>query len=400
MKGLFNSTVELNQNVKKQMKRWENENIRNSATPMLCTLYAVNLEASSVSAGSNDVASYIGVDSPIRFNKIKNFRILVDSEIFGPDTKENWGFEIDTQLNILFYPGLANAEDNSIIVLNNMPNLYFRVTNSNLSRAMPNTYVQSQLTVHFVKNDVDKNYQILETQVVKHYTLDKYNDGAYVIADEVIAKKNELNDTLDDALDTYIATFYNKSLNSIAIKDNTTILYDPYLQQFLHRNKVLATTDYSSFLLTSTEVMLDEKFDLLYKRSIFGRVERQKSMKGSATTFYTYKFYGNAEDLSWSRLYEYFKSHDISVITRIEGATPKTLVLDATDPLDKIINKYMDTSDLTTLDSTIFDELYDFDLEETYEHMVKFALCIFILKQKINSLIGRNMDSNIIEEVI
>lgn len=400
MKGLFNSTVELNQNVKKQMKRWENENIRNSATPMLCTLYAVNLEASSVSSGTMDVASYIGVDSPIRYNKIKNFRILVDSEIFGPDTKENWGFEIDSQLNILFYPGLANAEDNSIIVLHNMPNLYFRVTNSNLSRAMPNTYVQSQLTVHFVKNDVDKNYLTLETQVVKNYTLDKYNDGAYVIADEVILKKNELNEVLEDAIDTYNATFFDKSLNSIALKTSNSILYDPYLQHFLHKNKVLATIDYSKFLLTSREVMQDEKFDLLYKRSIFGRIERKKTMKGSAYQFYTYKFYSNAEDLSWSRLYEYFNTHDINIITRIEGASPKDIIPNALDPLDIIMDTYLTTPDITNLKSTIFNEIYDFDLDETHEHMVKFALCIFILKQKINSLIGRNMDSNIVEEVV
>jgi hypothetical protein len=60
----------------------------------------------------------------------------------------------------------------------------------------------------------------------------------------------------------------------------------------------------------------------------------------------------------------------------------------------------MGTTDINKLNSSIFDVLDDFDLEDTYNHMVKFGLCIYILKEKIKSLIARNIDNNIIEEVI
>lgn len=399
-KGLFNSTVAINENVKKSMKRWEDENIRVSNSPVLATLYAVNLEASSVSVGTLDVNSYVGEDSPIRYNKVKNFRLLVDSEIFGPDTKENWGFEIDSQLNVMFYPGLANIEDNSLIVFNNMPNLYFRVTNSNLSRAMPNTYVQTSMTVHFVKNDVDKKYLALENQVVQNYTLDKYSDGSYVISDEIISKKNALEELLDDCLDTYITTFFDKDINSIILKDGTSILYDPYLRHFLHKNRILSDMKFNSFLLTSEEVMLDEKFDSLYRKSIYGRLERKKTLKSSNYEFWSYSFSNLSDELSWSRLYEFYKTYDIRVITRVDGAVSNTIPEAGATELDTIIYNYMQNSDLNKLNSIIFDTLDDYDIEETHEHMVKFAICIYILKQKINSLIGRTIDNNIIEEVL
>lgn len=399
-KGLFNSTTAINENIKKSLQRWEDENIRVSNSPVLATLYSINLESSSVSAGTMDVNSYVGPDSPIRYNKIKNFRLLVDSEIFGPDTRENWGYEIDTQLNVLFYPGLANIEDNSILVFNSMPNLYFRVNNSNLSRAMPNTYIQSALSVHFVKNDIDKKYLYLENQVVKNYTLDKYSDGSYVISDEVIAKKEELCTLLDECLDLYLTTFFDKDLNSIAIKTSSNILYDPYLQHFLHKNKVLADMNFTSFILTSKEVMPEEKFELLYKKSVYGRLERKKAFKYTSFEFYTYPYSNVSEDLSWSRLYEFYNTHDVNVVSRIECASVYNLPDDITQDLDNIVNLYMITDDLNKMNSSIFDILDDFDLEETFDHMVKFAMCIYILKKKIESLIGRNIDNNIIEEVI
>ena len=136
--------------------------------------------------GTLNVSEYVGENSPIRYNKIINYRVISDSELFGPDTKEDFGFQIDTQLNVLLLPGLANPEDNSIIVFNHLPNLYFRLTNSNLSRVIPNTYSQSQLAVHFVGSD--PRSQWLEKQVVATYEVEKYNDGAFTISSEPIRR--------------------------------------------------------------------------------------------------------------------------------------------------------------------------------------------------------------------
>lgn len=401
-KGLFSSTASIDNNTKKQMERWESENVRNAqGKPMLCTVYAVNLESSSVYLGTEDVKEPVGASSPIRYDKIKNFRLIIDSELFGPDTKEDYGWQIDTQLNVLLYPGLANLEDNSIVVFNHMPNLYFIVTNSNLARVMPNTYSSSQLAVHFVATD--PRAKLIEKQVIKEWTVEKFNQGTYVMSDAVVKKKNELIEVLDDALETYIATFFDKGLNSMCIKDNANILYDPYLQRFLHKNKVLATDNMKDFLLTSEEVILDEKFDILYKRSIFGRVERAKSIKADSLKFFSYPFY--AESHSWSRLYEFHKSHSVRVVTRIDSARVEDIVYDNTihvqpytiNTLDEIIAIYL-AKKLEDIDSSIFDLMEDFDLKYTQEHLVKFAICLFILKSKINSLKERNMDSNIIKE--
>lgn len=403
-KGLFSSKASINETTKKQMDRWESENVRVAqGRPMLCTAYAVNLEASSVYFGTEDVKEPVGASSPIRYDKIKDFRIIIDSELFGPDTKEDYGWQIDTQLNVLLYPGLANLEDNSIVVFNHMPNLYFIVTNSNLARVMPNTYSSSQLAVHFVSSD--PRAKLIENQVVKEWTVEKFNQGTYVMSDAVLKKRSELISILDDALETYIATFYDEKLNSICIKNSQEILYDPYLQRFLQKNKVLSTDNMKDFLLTSKEVILDEKFDILYKRSIYGRVEKKKSIKPDNLVFFSYPFY--AESHSWSRLYEFYKEQSIRIVTRIDAARSEDVEYDDTiypqphdvDTLDEIIAIYL-SDDLNNINSNIFDILEDYDLEEDADTIVKFAICLFILKEKIKSLKGRNMDSNIIKEVV
>lgn len=401
-KGLFNSKVVLNESVKQQMSKWESANVMLSNPPLLCTLYEVNREATSTYMGTLNVSEYVGENSPIRYNKIINYRVISDSELFGPDTKEDFGFQIDTQLNVLLLPGLANPEDNSIIVFNHLPNLYFRLTNSNLSRVMPNTYSQSQLAVHFVGSD--PRSQWLEKQVVATYEVEKYNDGAFTISSDVIKKRDHLCEVLDEALETYISTYYDKALGSIAIKTNKDILYDPYLQRFLQKNRVLSDMSMTNFLLTSEEVMLEDKFDLLYKRSFFGRIEKKRALTVASLEYYKYTFMEKSH--SWSRLYEFYNTHDIRIITKDEGATKYIIdfsrdeTIDNShtiDSLDDIINMYLNIEDLDKIGTEHFEYLIDMDPEDNYDDMIKYAICIYIMKEKIKSLQGTTKDSNIIQ---
>ena len=67
--------------------------------------------------------------------------------------------------------------------------------------------------------------------------------------------------------------------------------------------------------------------------------------------------------------------------------------------LDNIIHAYL-MKDIDEIPTELFDCLYDYYDERSYENMIKLGLSIYILHEKVNALHGKNMDSNIVEEVI
>lgn len=406
-RGIFKSTDALKANTKKQSDKWNNSNvILNQMSPVMATVYAVNLETSTVYKGTEDVKDIIGKESPIRFDKVYDYRILVDSEIFGPDTKEEYGFQIDSTLNVNIVPGSVNLEDLSIITLQSMPGIYFKINNSNLSKVLPTTYSQSMLSVMFTSADPER-VQSLEKQVVNEWTMTKYSQGMYVLNNKVIEKKNTLMDIEEDVLETFLALYWNKDIQSVTYKKDNVLTYDPYFINFLHRNKVLQARDMKIFkLCNSTEVMDDEDYELHYRRSIFSKIEKKKKILGGKSEFFAYSYNTYAEYMKWSRFWELKLDYKIFVVSYNER--PKTMSItfnptslnDKNDStLDNIIHAYL-MKDIDEIPTELFDCLYDYYDERSYENMIKLGLSIYILHEKVKSLHGKNMDSNIVEEVI
>ena len=412
-RGLFQSTVALKKNLEKQSKRWDQSNLlNNQMAPMLCTAYAINLEASTLYEGNETAKMVVGPDSPIRFDKINDYRILVDSEIFGPDTKEEWGFQIDSSLNVNMYPGSVNLEDKSILVLHSMPGVYFNLTNSNLARVMPNTYSQAQLAITFTERDTE-SVKWLEKQVVNEYTLTRYNQGSYVLTNKAIEKRNTLFDIQEDILETFIAMYYQDDIGGLSYRYQdesyqNTLVYDPYLTKFVTKNRVTSARNCKIFkLLNDYENKKDIDFELKYNKSIFGRLERKKAILSVLEYgLYGYNLYGDVT--KWSRFHELKLDYRVMIMTKNTDApikmnidyNPKDGAIN--DPsksnLDNIIATYLVT-DIFDMKSEMFDYLGDFYEDRSYSNMVKIAMCMYILEQKIISIHAKNMDSNIIKEV-
>jgi hypothetical protein len=56
------------------------------------------------------------------------------------------------------------------------------------------------------------------------------------------------------------------------------------------------------------------------------------------------------------------------------------------DSLDDIINMYLNIEDLDKIGTGHFEYLIDMDPEDNYDDMIKYAICIYIMKEKIKSL--------------
>lgn len=410
-RGLFQSTKALKKNLQKQSTRWDNSNLlNNQMSPVLCTAYAINLEASTLYEGSEEAKSYVGPDSPFKYDKINDYRILIDSEIFGPDTKEEWGWQIDSSLNVNVYPGSVNLEDKSIIVLHSMPGLYFSFTNSNLARVMPNTYSQAQLAVSFTGRDIEA-VTWLEKQVVNEYTLTKYNQGSYVMTNKAISKRDDLFAIQEDILETFLAMYYNADIGGVSFRytddsGNKQLVYDPYATKFITKNAVTSARSCKIFkLVNAYECKLDEDFELLYNKSIFGRLERRKNITSALSyNMYSYNLYD--EVTKWSRFHELKLDYKIMIVSKdpinaITGTIDynPTSINDPNDSsIDNIIGTFIHTP-VEDIHSGMFEALDDYYDKRSFSNMVKLLMCMFILERKIESLHGRNMDSNIIKEV-
>ena len=58
---------------------------------------------------------------------------------------------------------------------------------------------------------------------------------------------------------------------------------------------------------------------------------------------------------------------------------------------------YLNIEDLDKIGTAHFEYLIDMDPEDNYDDMIKYAICIYIMKEKIKSLQGTTKDSNIIQ---
>lgn len=399
-KFAFKSDNAIKQTIEKQISRYESENIKVASLKHVpCTLYAVELTKSSSMIASGDVRQIVGPESPVKFKKIRNFRILIDSELFGPDTKEEWGFETDTQLSVLFMPGLIEPETESILVFDHMSNLGFKVINSNMTKVLNTTYVQANIVVEITKSDPYWIY--LDKQVVSTYELTKYRDGMFIMSDDNINKYNKLNKVLTNSLIEYNSKFFKKELNSYILKKNNELIYDPYLYSFIINNKVMADLDFKDYTIPSKEILFELDYDRLYHKSLFHKIENKPDIEFMNTNLPPFK-QANLEyyifDLPrdvyiWSRFDNAGADYSIKIVSRSESENNsvisyKGVNTETVSELDTIINNYI----FEKLNITDLFALYNYEINDTYEDYIKFPICIYILKNYMSNI--KSVDIN------
>lgn len=402
----FKSDVALKETVKKQLSKYESENAKVvNLKHVACTLYAIELSKSSFQIGSNDVVALLGEKSPVRFKKIKNFRVVVDSELFGPDTKEEWGFETDTQLSIQFLPGLVEPETQSLIIFDHIPNVAFKVLNSNMVKVLNTTYVQSNISVETTVED-PSTWEWIEKQVVKDYTLTKYRDGMFVLSDENANVYDKMGKIVMKLLEEYTSTFYNKILNSFVLQENTTLTYDPYLYHFIKTNAVTSDLEYKKFWIPTQEILFESGFEGNYFKSIFSFIEKKPDpelMIDSDITTRQLSFSRFSipfDKFIWSRFDNLDITYFAKQVSRDMKFNNEVMKYKETPEytqtqLDIIINKYINNA-LKYID---FIALYKYEIENTYEDYIKYAICIHIAKQYALSIRSVDINNDLIRAV-
>jgi len=260
------------------VKYWE-------GSPTYVTYYQLDQVATTQDVGLESVNSLVGRDSPNRYKRIYNAVLYgIDAQSIANEINER-GFTSNvtgefTMLpdSITPYPG-----DFFSIDLEGFEEHLFKVNEVQTDRITPKKFYRCQYNLY--PNNADSILNNIEDDYELQYSNIGGEDST--IIKKATALSNERAEKLVDKLiDRFTNLFYNDDMDTFLFYDrtNNTYYWSPYLQHFLHENKVIQkfSPDFMKEIYISDINERDFQNiynDLLYRDSIFRAVETQdKSM--------------------------------------------------------------------------------------------------------------------------
>ena len=367
-------------------------NIYLDRPPVPVTWYNQSKEHTSMDEATREVYEYIGADSPVRYNKIK------EAVIYGlPVANINW---------TVGDFGLTSDEiSGDTVVLPDTwvpyPNDYFSVDHLNkdmlfkVTNVTENTFPNG---ANFYK--VEFTYENLTSdeinkQVVQEFRMVLDNVGTEyksIIKEDIYATAEKLDSIILNLQTYYIQSFFKDSLQTFVYSYDGSYFYDPYMVEFLKRNSILRNS--GGFIYIQHALPMLQTFTLDYARSVFRRLEQ----KDLSTSFYNRgigKLIENPTTIFYYRTTEYYevtysniqfaKSLDIMDGVLVDRIRNNDASYTGTELYKNIIVKYFN-------DGAFSDEelrsLETMDILDNKECFYYIPMVIYILLQTINNSIA------------
>ena len=384
--------------------------------PIFVEYYHINQANSRADTGTNSITQLIGFDSPIRYNKIKEFPIYNLPEL-KPDATydETGGFEIDMELSgLVVLPNTIQPLPGDYIYLK-LPgmrqSILLEVNNFEFNTIQSNDFYLLDAHLRFV-SDIDKfeKYDILQKQVIESYTCIFDNIGTQekcIIRDDDLAKANALKIFITDFVDAYRDTYYQRDVGAFACygmwTTTPTYLYDLYLTKFLKDSDIFFDdTGYQTTALSYDDI-LPMNFEYLYRQTLWYAVKNRTDRYMKKYQYYhtgsiskessPFKFSMVADETQSIHLILQDCPAEEYLSRRVGGVTaeyfPILLTrgileknLESADYMDQIIYNW-----ILGIDMTIdLDRLMGYDLSMSRHNFWYFPIVIYILQQKYNQI--------------
>ena len=328
----------------------------------ICTYYNQNLERSSVETGAEIVYTYIGKDSPIRYNKINNFHIYGINKIDIEITSTDWGIENSSDISGTLYilPNTITPKSNDYFTINHIDNkVLFKVTSCSYDMLDNGNNIWR---VEYKLESVDIDTDQINNQVVEDYDMMINNVGTDFKA---IVKSNDykfieqIDEILSHLKKYYVSLFYNKRVQTFTFKYNGNNFYDPYMIEFIIRHSILLDND--NYLYIGHQTTLGDNFTLIYDKTVFRFMESYDKNFNPFTEFQA-KCVEDILSILYFRKELYFKT--VYVNTQI-------------NPNEPLISAY-------SLD--LIDRIKNYKLYEDYDDNLYLNILIkYLNKKEINS---------------
>ena len=380
------------------------------------TYFSINKVLSTTSIGNFAVDSYIGKDSPVRYNRINNFPIygfplFTDENSYGEDGA---GLNMDNfEGQITMLPEIIEPSEGDCFILNMYDeNRFFIVTEV----AQVSLKGKSHYILSFISGIPDYLPQ-LKKQVVDEYNAIFDNIGTedrVVISNKDYKLKFSYEKLYKFMYEYYINKFFNKrnTLFQVNITTNQiSINYtDIYCTKFMEKNRIIILDKLlKKSLVMDYNKIYDNNDFFDYMNTLYWAIENRDTRRLIKTNYITIKkmvspfslsISQDDSDVYLSELYNFNNIYDYdsdntynsiefdfsSIVDRINSN--KFYISDnSIDKCISIIVRYL--NDDKIIEPGYFSSI-EFDTMDDLEQYLLVPIILFILRYNINGLTHLN----------
>ena len=319
--------------------------------PTIVTYYNINHNASTLDKGTSTLYDDIGQNSSLRFNKIENFHLYGIEKINVNLDVGEYGLESPIEGEALILPNTIVPVPGDMFIINHVidkPYL-FMVTGIGIDTLYTGANFY-KISYKLTRTDMDALTSLETVQTIKRFTYKAGNVGT-TLTPLIESNQAELIDKIEDNIDTllnyYMNLFYKNSVQNFILEYQHMYLYDPYLIEFMIRNKLFALSG-NNYFHVEQAVYIGDTFALEYDHTIFKDIEIKKS------------------------------NMRLNSVYPVPVDDPNSLLVDRLESYYKLSNKVMykdydnpiNWLDMDLLDRVINNELYDEDSNLYYRNLL------------------------------
>ena len=365
--------------------------------PTTVNYYKQNIKKSTLDQSAQIHYAHISTSSALRYNKILNFslyglpQITVDYEV-----GEN-GVE-------------AGAITGDAIVLPNtiepLPGDFFQITYLKedvlfkVDSVTPDTLDNGsniyKLEYHL---EYTQSYEDIEKQVVNVYNFIAENVGTEyncLITSETYNLANKLSELCDQLANYFKAVFYKSKVQTFVYKyDGIYNFYDPFMIEFLRRNKILSSDD--NFFYVAHQTTTEVTFPYDYSKTFFYGIEQGDLSFFKTNPTCTADLITDINSLFINRLEDYyqvnyrdnmpyktrFQIFDQNMINGINNHITYSDKNSAYNLIISFLNK-----DSGYIDDSIIEQIHNLDMTDNATNFYLIPIYIYIIRNYISSSIS------------
>ena len=370
--------------------------------PTKVTYYRQNKTKSTLDPASGLNYSHVGEQSPIKFDKILDFYIYGIDRIEIPLEAGDYGLEsspVEGQAVIL--PDTIVPTLGDFFVIDYLKeDVLFKVNEANADTLDNGSNVyQISYKLEYVENK-----EKIEKQVEKTYRCiigTTGTDFKCIIEDTSYQLISTLEDTLEQIVSVY-QMFFNGRVQNFVFKMNGYYFYDPFLIEFMIRNKLMEYGD--KYIYVHHDTPVSKTFGYDYTKTIFYVLENPEEINdrkiinaasgiivsdiNSLMTTTLDKFF----ELKYYDSNPYNAKIELIPYEVIERCKTGDLYMD-TDPIEKQVYNLMIAyfkKDYDYIKGNLLDMLRQLDYTDNKAFFYLIPINIFIIRKFITHLMEKN----------
>lgn len=245
----------------------------------LVTYWNINDAETTTSLGMGTHYQILGVDSPLRYDRIENMVLLGFNQAAPNDDKQVTGSTIrnyGVSGECFIIPGTIMPRENDMFIVNHLRMEHiFRVTQVTQDGLTTDGSYRISYSLYTTN---PKEICFLEKQTVNKMIMDLQTIGGSdltpVIGEKDYDHRSRLIRMVDDMVENYIARYYDEKHNCFLLHLNGRTLFDVCGHYFMARTGVMICDNHTRNVVLTDNKLRTSELEYLYQKSPFKWIER------------------------------------------------------------------------------------------------------------------------------